>query len=97
MVSETAKKRTAESLKKKAGQVASISGNKSIRVDIMNKVKHPVYKKYVLKRTRLVVHDEHNAAKVGDLVEIISTRPLSKTKAHRLLRVVKTEGTETAE
>ena len=97
MVSETANKRTEQSLKIKAGQVVSISGDKSICVDIMNKVKHPVYKKYVFRRTRLAVHDEHNAARVGDMVEIISTRPLSKTKAHRLLRVVKTQETENEE
>ena len=94
MVSETAKKRTVESLKKKVGQVVSISGDKSIRVDIMNRVKHRVYKKYILRRTRLAVHDENNVAKVGDTVEIVSTKPMSKTKSHRLLRVVKSADAE---
>jgi len=97
MVSETVNKRTVENLKTKVGQVISISGNKSIRVEIMNKVKHRVYKKYILRRTKLVVHDEHNTAGVGDLVEIVSTRPLSKTKAHRLLRVIKAAETENEE
>ena len=97
MVSETAKKRTVETLNKKVGKVVSISGNKSIRVDIMDRIKHRVYKKYILRRTRLIVHDEQNVAKVGDLVEIVSTRPLSKTKSHRLLRVLRSEEIEKAE
>ena len=97
MVSETANKRNVENLKTKVGEVVSISGEKTIRVNITNRIKHRTYKKYVLRRTSLMVHDEHSVAKVGDVVEIVSTRPLSKNKAHRLLRIVKSAETETAE
>jgi len=68
--------------------VISDSGNKSIKVAIDFKVRHPKYGKYVKRRTKLGVHDEHNQAKVGDLVEIAQCRPYSKTKSWRLLRVV---------
>jgi small subunit ribosomal protein S17 len=70
------------------GKVISNSGNKSIKVAIDFKVKHPKYGKYVKSRTKLVVHDESNEANLGDLVEIAQCRPHSKTKSWRLLRVV---------
>jgi small subunit ribosomal protein S17 len=68
--------------------VISRSGDKSIRVEINYKVKHPMYGKYIRKHTRLGVHDEKNAAGVGDVVEIAECRPISKTKSWRLVRVV---------
>ncbi len=71
------------------GEVVSKSGDKTITVDVMNLVKHPLYKKYIRKRTRLAVHDEHNRAGVGDIVEVVTTRPLSKRKAHRLFKIVR--------
>lgn len=71
------------------GQVKSISGGKTVLVYVNNLTKHPRYGKYVRHRTKVSVHDENSKAKVGDLVEIIPCRPLSKTKAHRLLRVVR--------
>ena len=70
------------------GIVASNSGNKSIRVTIEYKVRHPKYNKYMRRRTKFAVHDERNEAKVGDLVEITECRPLSKTKSWRVLRVI---------
>jgi len=70
------------------GVVISNSGNKSIKVAIDFKVKHPMYGKYVKRRTKLSVHDEQNQAGVGDLVEVVQCRPRSKTKSWRLLRVV---------
>jgi len=75
-------------LKTKTGVVASKSGNKSIKVVIKYKVKHPKYGKYVRRETRLIAHDEHNQAGAGDTVEITECRPLSKTKSWRLLKVV---------
>lgn len=68
--------------------VISRSGDKSIRVEINYKVKHPMYGKYIRKHTRLGVHDEKNAAGVGDVVEIAECRPISKTKSWRLVKVV---------
>jgi small subunit ribosomal protein S17 len=70
------------------GVVSSNSGNKSIRVTIDYKVKHPKYGKYVRRRTKLGVHDEQNQCGVGDLVEITECRPYSKDKSWRLVRVV---------
>ena len=68
--------------------VVSNSGDKSVKVAIDFKVKHPKYGKYVKRRTTLSVHDEHNQAGVGDIVEVAECRPYSKTKSWRLVRVV---------
>ena len=70
------------------GTVTSNSGNKSIRVTIDYKVKHPKYGKYIRRRTKLAVHDELNQCNVGDVVEIAECRAYSKTKSWRLVRVV---------
>ena len=68
--------------------VVSKSGDKSIKVQINYKIKHPVYGKYVKRRTNLGVHDETNQAGVGDVVDITECRPISKTKSWRLVKVV---------
>ncbi len=70
------------------GVVISNSGNKSVRVAIDYKVKHPKYGKYMRRRTKLAVHDEHNNSAVGDVIEIAECRPRSKTKNWRLVKVV---------
>ena len=75
-------------LKTVSAVVISNSGNKSIKVAIDFKVRHPKYGKYIKRRTKLAVHDEHNQAGVGDLVEVAQCRPHSKTKSWRLVRVV---------
>lgn len=75
-------------LKTVTAVVISNSGNKSIRVAVDYKVKHPKYGKYVKRRTTLGVHDEHNAAGVGDFVEVSQCRPYSKTKSWRLVKVL---------
>lgn len=67
--------------------VISKSGDKSIKVAIDFKVKHPKYGKYVKRRTTLGVHDEQNQADVGDIVEIAQCRPCSKTKSWRLVNI----------
>lgn len=69
-------------------EVVSKSGEKSIKVVIRYKVKHPKYGKYIRKQTTLGVHDEHNKANIGDLVEIAECRPISKSKNWRLVGVV---------
>ena len=75
-------------LKTITGVVISNSGDKSIRVAIDFKVKHPKYGKYVKRRTKLGVHDEQNQAGVGDVVEVSECRPYSKSKSWRLVKVV---------
>lgn len=62
--------------------------NKTIVVDVQRLVEHPKYGKRMRRSSRYYAHDENREAKVGDTVEIIETRPLSKTKRWRLLRVI---------
>jgi small subunit ribosomal protein S17 len=70
------------------GIVASNKGDKTIKVVVEYQTKHPKYGKYLKRRTTFHAHDERNEAGEGDVVEIAECRPLSKTKHHRLLRVV---------
>jgi small subunit ribosomal protein S17 len=70
------------------GVVTSDKMNKTRRVEIPRLVKHPRYGKYIRRRTVCHAHDEHNESHAGDTVEIMETRPLSKTKHWRLVRVV---------
>jgi len=70
------------------GVVASDKGNKTIKVVVNYQTKHPKYGKYLKRRTVLHAHDEKNDAKEGDTVEIAECRPLSRTKHHRLVRIV---------
>jgi small subunit ribosomal protein S17 len=70
------------------GVVASDKGNKTIKVVVNYQMRHPKYGKYLKRRTILHAHDEKNDAKEGDTVEIAECRPLSKTKHHRLLKIV---------
>jgi small subunit ribosomal protein S17 len=75
-------------VKTRRAVVVSKSGDKSIKVHINYKVKHPVYGKYIKRRTKLGVHDERNESGIGDVVEIVECRPISKTKSWRLVKVV---------
>ncbi len=70
------------------GLVTSAKMNKSRRVEIPRLVKHARYAKYIRRRTICHVHDENNQSRVGDTVEIMETRRLSKTKNWRLVRIV---------
>jgi small subunit ribosomal protein S17 len=70
------------------GVVTSDKMDKTRRVEIPRLVKHPRYGKYIRRRTVCHVHDENNESRAGDTVEIMETRPLSKTKHWRLVRVV---------
>ena len=74
--------------KPKRGTVVSKSGNKSIRVLIEYLVKHPQYGKYIKRSTKLGVHDPENLAGIGDVVEIVECRPVSKTINWRLVNIV---------
>jgi small subunit ribosomal protein S17 len=73
----------------KRAVVVSKSGDKSITVQIDYKVKHPMYGKYIKRRTKLGVHDENNVAGVGDIVDIVECKPISKSKNFRLVSVIK--------
>jgi small subunit ribosomal protein S17 len=71
------------------GVVTSDKMNKTRRVEIPRLVKHQRYGKYIRRRTICKVHDENNASHTGDTVEIMESRPISKTKHWMLLRVVR--------
>lgn len=70
------------------GTVVSDKMDKSITVLIERRVKHPIYGKYMTRSTKLHVHDENNECRAGDKVEIVECRPVSKTKAWNLVRVI---------
>lgn len=73
---------------KLVGVVASDKGDKTIKVLVAYQTKHPKYGKIMKRRTILYAHDAANQAKEGDKVEIAECRPLSKTKHHRLIRII---------
>lgn len=70
------------------GRVVSNAMDKTITVLIERRVKHPIYGKYMTRSTRVHVHDEENECNVGDLVTVVQSRPLSKTKCWRLLEIL---------
>ncbi|MDR0361282.1 MAG: 30S ribosomal protein S17 [Planctomycetota bacterium] len=71
------------------GVVESAKMRKSIRVSVTREFKHPKYEKRVRRKNSYVAHDEKEEAKVGDVVEIMETRKLSKTKNWRLVKILK--------
>jgi small subunit ribosomal protein S17 len=70
------------------GVVAGAKANKTIKVVINYQTKHPKYGKYLTRRSVMQVHDEKGEAREGDVVEIAECRPMSKTKHHRLVKIV---------
>ena len=74
--------------KERTGEVISDKMNKTIVVRVERRFRHPRFKKVVTQYKKFYAHDEKNEAKVGDLVLIQETRPLSKTKSWQLVRVV---------
>ncbi len=70
------------------GFVTSRSGDKSVKVTIPYKTPHPLYQKVVNRQTVVHVHDEKNETRLGDKVEIMETRPLSRLKRWRVISVV---------
>lgn len=71
------------------GTVVSDKMDKTITVEIENYSTHRLYGKRVKKTTKLHAHDENSVAKIGDVVKVMETRPLSRTKRFRLVEVVK--------
>ena len=74
--------------KTRVGKVISDKMDKTIVVSVVDSVKHPLYKKVVKTTYKLKAHDEANEAKVGDTVEVMETRPLSKDKRWRLASII---------
>ncbi|MFT6935391.1 MAG: small subunit ribosomal protein S17 [Maribacter sp.] len=74
--------------KERVGVVTSNKMEKSIVVAEVNRVKHPMYGKFVLKTKKYVAHDEKNDCREGDTVKIMETRPMSKTKCWRLVEIL---------
>ena len=74
--------------KTRTGKVVSDKMDKTIVVAIEDHVKHPLYNKIVKRTSKLKVHDENNECNVGDRVEVMETRPLSKDKRWRLVKII---------
>ena len=74
--------------KTRVGKVVSNDTDKTIVVAIEDNVKHPLYSKIVKKTVKFMAHDEQNECGIGDKVEIMETRPLSKNKRWRLVRII---------
>jgi small subunit ribosomal protein S17 len=74
--------------KSRVGQVVSDVQNKTIVVEVERRTSHKRYKKVVKSRKRYAAHDETNQAKIGDVVRISETRPISKNKCWRLVEII---------
>jgi small subunit ribosomal protein S17 len=74
------------------GRVISNKMNKTIVVEVQRKFKHPIYKKYMKRFSKMYAHDAENACKPGDIVMIKRSRPLSKTKHWVLVEIVERNG-----
>ena len=74
--------------KTRVGVVVSDKMDKTIVVAIKDNVKHPLYKKVMKTTYKLKAHDENNECDIGDTVEVMETRPLSKDKRWRLVRII---------
>lgn len=74
--------------RQRTGRVVSNKMDKSISVAVDRKVKHAIYGKYITKTTKYLAHDENDDANEGDVVQIMSTRPLSKRKSWRLVKII---------
>ena len=74
--------------KTRGGMVVSDKMDKTIVVAIKDNVRHPLYKKIIKRTIKLKAHDENNSCGIGDKVEIMETRPLSKDKRWRLVNII---------
>lgn len=74
--------------KTRIGVVSSNKMQKTITVNVERKIKHPIYGKFLKKTTKFHAHDEKDECQIGDVVKIMETRPLSKTKKWRLVEIV---------
>ena len=74
--------------KTRVGKVVSDKMDKTVVVAIVDNVKHPLYKKIIKRTVKLKAHDENNECRIGDRVEIMETRPLSKDKRWRVTNII---------
>ena len=74
--------------KQREGIVTSNKMDKTITVEVLRKVKHPIYGKFVKKSSILTAHDEENKCDIGDLVRVMESKPISKNKRWRLTKIV---------
>ena len=74
--------------RQRTGRVVSNRMDKTITVAVDRQVKHAIYGKFITKTTKYMAHDENNEAHEGDVVQIMSTRPLSKRKTWRLVEII---------
>ena len=72
----------------RVGTVVSAKMQKSVVVELRRRIAHPLYTKQATRTKRVVAHDERNEARVGDVVRLTETRPLSKTKRWRVVGIV---------
>ena len=76
----------------KVGRVVSVAPSKTVVVLVERKVQHPVYKKYIKKQKKFYAHDESEDVSPGDVIRIVSTRPLSKLKRWRVDKIIEKAG-----
>ena len=74
--------------KTRIGVVVSDKMDKTIVVKLSTRVRHPLYGKFITRTSKIKAHDEENACGIGDTVEVMECRPLSKDKRWRLVRIV---------
>ena len=74
--------------KTRTGKVTSTKMEKTITVAVERRLQHPVYGKFIKKTIKLTAHDENNSCSEGDMVKIMETRPLSKSKRWRLVEII---------
>jgi small subunit ribosomal protein S17 len=79
---------TRNTRRERIGVVVSNNMEKSIVIAVKQKIKHPIYGKFVNKTSKFMAHDEENSCNVGDTVKISETRPLSKNKRWRLIEII---------
>jgi len=79
---------TGKNIRTLTGTVVSDKMNQTVSVAIARVVKHPIYGKYMRRTTKILVHDQENSCKQGDVVSIAECRPISKRKSWRLIEVL---------
>ncbi|EPD26210.1 30S ribosomal protein S17 [Actinotignum schaalii] len=87
-MSENASTETRNHRKTLRGYVVSDKMDKTVVVEVEDRVKHPLYGKVITRTKRVKAHDENNEVRVGDLVSIMETRPLSATKHFRVVTII---------
>lgn len=75
--------------KTRVGKVSSVKMDKTVVVVVERLVQHPLYKKYLRKKTKLYAHDKDNSRKNGDVVRVTETRPLSKLKRWKVQQILR--------